>query len=452
MVVIPQFIQQVRQLRRNQHMLRGQLHALQESKLRQLLRHVLVASPFYQRHYGQHGIRLQHVDGISIKDLPPVDKKLLMDNFDDVVCDRRLKRAAIDRFLLEPLVSGKQFLGEFTVVHTSGSTGAPGVFVYGPREVTTVAALMMTRVRRFQLQPRRIRMMTVSAVEGRYAGVAVSQHAPVFLYASARCSVNLPLVEIAARVQAFRPEILAGYPSVLAQLAGEQKAGRLRIAPRTVITSGEPLTAAARQALQEGFGLPPIDLLASSESLVMGATCPGHEHLHLFEDFHIFEVSDADAGVVRSRDEDEQTLMTSLYNYTLPLIRYRMSDRYVLRDEPCPCGCAMTAIKQVAGRSEEYLWFDKRSGEREFIHPLSFVELYAPGLERTRIVQKSRTEFMIEVQGQGHDEIERVLKKQIGIVLDTKGLAESVRFSVCFRDHIPPLSKAGKHQLVVPIH
>jgi phenylacetate-coenzyme A ligase PaaK-like adenylate-forming protein len=52
---------------------------------------------------------------------------------------------------------------------------------------------------------------------------------------------TLPLAEIVARLNTAQPPALQGYPSKLAELAREQLAGRLRIAPRSVMTVSELL-------------------------------------------------------------------------------------------------------------------------------------------------------------------------------------------------------------------
>jgi hypothetical protein len=65
-------------------------------------------------------------------------------------------------------------------------------------------------------------------------------------------SVTQPLAQLVARLNEFRPDHLYGYPSIIAPLADEQLAGRLRLRPEVVITSSEPLTPALRERLHRG--------------------------------------------------------------------------------------------------------------------------------------------------------------------------------------------------------
>ena len=79
-----------------------QLQNLQTKRLKKLLRHVLQYSRFYQWYYKKHGIGLEDVENISVKDLPPISKELMMDHYDDLVCDRFLKKKKFRR-IFEPL-------------------------------------------------------------------------------------------------------------------------------------------------------------------------------------------------------------------------------------------------------------------------------------------------------------------------------------------------------------
>lgn len=85
---------------------------------------------------------------------------------------------------------------------------------------------------------------------------------------------TLPLAEATECLNALQPPALLGYPSKLAQLAGEQRAGRLRIAPQSVAAMGEVLTGADRAAITAGFGVPVVDQFVSTEGLV-GHSEPG---------------------------------------------------------------------------------------------------------------------------------------------------------------------------------
>ncbi|HKB39447.1 MAG TPA: hypothetical protein VKD72_23625, partial [Gemmataceae bacterium] len=73
-----------------------QILALQRKRLRQLLRHASEHSPFYRR-------RLRGLDPARCRlaDVPPLTKADMMEHFDEVVTDRRVSRAGLERFLAD---------------------------------------------------------------------------------------------------------------------------------------------------------------------------------------------------------------------------------------------------------------------------------------------------------------------------------------------------------------
>jgi phenylacetate-CoA ligase len=66
----------------------------------------------------------------DVASLPVMTKTDLMDNFDDIVTDRRLTRELCERHL-GGLAGDACLLGEYRVVAAGGSSGQRGVFAYG---------------------------------------------------------------------------------------------------------------------------------------------------------------------------------------------------------------------------------------------------------------------------------------------------------------------------------
>ena len=64
--------------------------------------------------------------------------------------------------------------------------------------------------------------------------------------------VTLPLAEIVARLNAASPPALLGYPTMLRRLGDERRAGRLRIAPRSVTAMSELLIPADARRHRRG--------------------------------------------------------------------------------------------------------------------------------------------------------------------------------------------------------
>ena len=65
-----------------------------------------------------------------------------------------------------------------------------------------------------------------------------------------------PVDETVAEIDAFRPDIIVGYPTAFYQLADAQRAGRMNIAPEFLQCSGEVVFPEHRQAIEQAFGRP----------------------------------------------------------------------------------------------------------------------------------------------------------------------------------------------------
>ena len=76
--------------------------------------------------------------------------------------------------------------------------------------------------------------------------------------------------KLVEKLNLFQPATLAGYPSALALMAGEQAAGRPHITPVLARTAGENLTEEIRSRISGGPGCRVIDSYASSEAPALG--------------------------------------------------------------------------------------------------------------------------------------------------------------------------------------
>ena len=69
---------------------RAQLASHQQQRLETVVRHAATHSPFYRRWFAQTGAL--GAEPIQLARLPVLDRSLLMEHFDELVCDPRLRR------------------------------------------------------------------------------------------------------------------------------------------------------------------------------------------------------------------------------------------------------------------------------------------------------------------------------------------------------------------------
>lgn len=426
-----------------------QIQELQRKRFKKLLSHVLEKSRFYKRYYQAHGITERDIDKVTAEDLPVIDKQIVMENYDELVCDPALKKAEIERFISDFPNPTINYKGIYKVIHTSGSSGTPGLFVYGPRD-WAIGKSLNFRASIVRISPFRLRIAFIGATDGHYAGVSGVRDVPRLFFNILPLSISNPLEKIRRDITDFQPNALNGYASGLGLLAHEQLAGNLNLSVEKIWCIGEPLAPATRSRIEKAFGVNPIDCYGASETLLMSCECIACHRLHLFDDWFSVQLVDADSRPV-SDGLAGRVIITNLYNYTQPLIRYRMDDEIVLSSEPCPCGWPFRVIEKIVGRSEQTLWFKKADGTREFIHPIVLAEFFVPGLEKFQFVQDENNRLTIRAVISGKkDDIIPAIHNRMTEILSQNALNETVKFDVKLVDNIPNDPKTGKFRLVIP--
>jgi phenylacetate-CoA ligase len=303
--------------------------------------------------------------------LPVVTKAMLMEHFDHVVTDPRVRRADIDAHLVAGV--GHPYLGRYWVTATSGSTGRPGLFLFDRTEWVHVLA-SFARGPDYAGLPtglmHRTRTAIVSSTNPTHMSSRVGATLSSPFVPTLRLDAIAPLVESVARLNTFRPEMLVAYASMAGVLADEQLAGRLRIRPRAVMVSSEVLTGATRRRVEEAWGSGVLfEQYAATEGAGLAAECQQHRGLHLFEDLSIVEVVDESNQPVPPGTFGAKVLLTVLWSRTLPLIRYELHDSLRLSADPCPDGRLTRMLDAIQGRTEGTLHLPGTNGASIAIHP-----------------------------------------------------------------------------------
>ena len=331
-----------------------------QERLRELLRVAQARSPW---HAGRlRGIDAETVRVEDLSRLPPMTKVDLMANWDAIVTDRRLTLQLADTHV-SSLTSDAYLLDELHAAASGGSSGTRGVFVFGWQEW----AMAYIGLPRMFLWDRSVSPELASLPPS--VGVVAAQNASHMTSSMAQTFANpqmqvecfpvtLPLGEIVAGLNAYQPTVLAGYPSALALLAVEARAGRLQIAPRRVSSTSEPLLSHVRRSVEEAFGAPVANIWGISEAGPMGLGCWRSAGMHLCDDLVIVEPVDQAGNSVPVGTRSDAIYVTVLTNSTLPLIRYHITDQFTFLAEPCPCGSAYQRIADVEGRLDDIFTYD----------------------------------------------------------------------------------------------
>jgi len=165
-----------------------------------------------------------------------------------------------------------------------------------------------------------------------------------------RIPVHNRLENITGTLRQIKPDAILALPSMLALLSNSDIS---EINPKLIFTEGESLPRHYRYLIRRAFGLEINDTYGSVEFDRLAFECNEHSGLHTITDCAVLEF--IDDGEQVSPGEPGETIVTGLYNYTMPLIRYNLGDVGVPSDERCACGRSWPLIKSIEGRSIDYI-------------------------------------------------------------------------------------------------
>lgn len=339
-----------------------ELIGVRDERLRRLVAYAKSNSPVFDELY--HDI---DPSDFTLDMLPVTDKKMLSARQDDWFTDPRLTLSVAEEFLAQEQLPGKMLLDSYSVLTTSGSSGKPMLMVRDSCHNNVHAALMQLRLLKGLdkniLNPACNRIASVIFTSGHvssYSSFLRMQKAhPEFANNMIAISVLEPVADIVARLNDFRPEVLTGYPSVLAMLAKKVQAGNLNIQPKMVACSAEVLTRDNYRLLCDAFGCRVLNNYCSTEGGELAMSCP-EGHLHINSDWVILEGVDKNGRPVPDGEMSEGVLVTDLSNFVQPVIRYYVNDQVRISHEPCPCGSNLPTV-EIIGRQDDSFTFGTKS-------------------------------------------------------------------------------------------
>lgn len=372
--IMLKLMSKLKQMRQHERWTRSQLEAYQAESLRRLREFAYERSPFYQRFH--KGLTDQ-----PLQELPILTKATVMENFDELVTDLTVRLEDVRAHMANDR-EGKRFLNQYWVTATSGTTGNPGIFLYNQDEWSFIIA-GFGRAHEWAGVPmtptHHMKMATVASLTSGSPWHMSAQGAKTlqnwFMRAwmpTLSLDAAQPLPEIVQQLNAWQPQLLTGYASMMRILADEQLAGRLRVHPHMILPGSEVLTDEIRRLIKQAWGYLPFNAYGATEGGGLAAETSDHTGLYLFEDNVIFEVVDEQYRPVQPGVYGDKLLITVLFSRTQPLIRYELSDSVLLLPDTGSSSLPFARIDGIQGRTEDILHLPEVSGTEVAVHPITF--------------------------------------------------------------------------------
>ncbi len=334
---------------------RREMELIQNDLLQRLVVHAYANVPYYRQLFDGHGIDPREIR--SSEDLCRVP-----------ITSKRDLQIQPPRDLVARGLDPESLLA----VTTNGSSGRPFTVRRTWLEQNWLHAFRL-RAHRYlgrRMSDRMVRVGRVRSIDPRDSKALGRVLGKLRIYRFVEVSTLLEPDEILARLRDLRPDVLNGYPGVLARLMGLMgERDRQAIRPRFVLTGAEVLTRQQRAQLVSGLGVPVFDLYGCAEFNLVAWECRDTSQMHTCDDAVIVEVVQDGRSVATG--ERGEVVATSLYSYAMPLIRYRLDDVVTKGYTCCPCGQPYSTVHAVQGRVAEH--FLLRSGR--MIHPFEISEV-----------------------------------------------------------------------------
>ncbi|MFC2081642.1 phenylacetate--CoA ligase family protein [Candidatus Bipolaricaulota bacterium] len=240
---------------------------------------------------------------------------------------------------------------------TSGSTGLPLTVFMSRSEAHFRRALLLGAWRRAAPLRFPLTVADLGSLEWKDDAATVRRRGPVKIV---RISIMLPVQEQIKCLMEHRPQILTGYPTSLQILSEALSATSNRTSfLHLVATRGEILHEETRRILHSALGSRVADFYNCEEIGNIAWECPADPSmLHVNTDGCVVEVVGEDGQRVPVGCEG-RVIVTNLYNWTMPFIRYDLHDRGVIHHpggERCECGSRSPRLLVLQGRDDDYLY------------------------------------------------------------------------------------------------
>ena len=363
------------QLLRTQWKSREEIEAIQERKLRALIRQAYDHVPYYRRI-------------MDARKLKPGDFRTALDLERLPLLSRNdLRGAPAAEFSDGTIPPGK-----CVAPTTSGTTGEPLRVLYRRKDWTI---MNLTWLRAFQAsgmspwQKRAAFTGSRGPEEGRhwYEYFGVWRRKDISTWLDRKAWIEA--------VRGWKPAALVGYAMTLHVFAEAVQKSRVSdIRPEFIFSTAGILDPATRRVLNDVFGAEVVDIYASIESGCLAWECRECRGYHLSEDTLVVEI--LKDGRPARPGESGEVVITNLHSFAMPLIRYRNGDEAALAGHEPRCGRGLRLLAGIQGRVNDCVVF--KSGERLSSQPFFFAVQDIPGVRRWRITQESFDRLHLEIE------------------------------------------------------
>ncbi len=395
-------VQAFRTMMQNQWLGPGALKVYQNKELRAFIGSISRNVPYYSRLFREKGIDPASIQSKEdLVKLPFLTKSIIRAHCDE------LKTTAPHR------------LSQF---NTGGSSGEPLIFFIGNHRVShdVAAKWRATRWWDVNIGDREIVLWGSPIELGKQDKIKAIRDKLFRTELISAFELNSETkAHIVSEIIRQKPPMLFGYPSVYAMLAEYAEQRGINLANsgvKVIFVTSEKLYDHQRELIQRVFNAPVANGYGGRDAGFIAHECP-QGNMHITADDIVVEIIGSDNQPVKNGEAGE-IVVTHLRTDEFPFVRYRTGDIGVVSDELCPCGRGLPILKEVQGRTTDFI----TALDGTQMHGLALIYHVrdVPGVKNFKIVQRSlqQTDILLEVndsfENESLKEIESNFKRRLG--------------------------------------
>lgn len=202
----------------------------------------------------------------------------------------------------------------------------------------------------------------------------------------------------------------------------------------SIISMAEKLSDSTKKDLQTLFNCNVVSRYSNMENGVLAQECPNENEFHLNHASYVFELLKLDSDEPADVGELGRIVITDLFNYAMPLIRYDTGDLGI-KSESSKCDLKSPVFRSIDGRQVDMMYDTKDSP----ISPLCEFGLDEfCKLKQYQVVQIGKGDYILNVNGAegvySEESLSEAMKKTLG---------SDAKIAVVHHNEIPHLS-SGK--------
>lgn len=208
-----------------------------------------------------------------------------------------------------------------------------------------------------------------------------------------------------------------------------------------IIAIAEKLKESTRELAEKTFGCKVLSRYASAETGVLSHECPEEKKHHLNTAGYYIEILALDSDKTVGFGKIGRVVVTDLYSFGMPLIRYDTGDLAILSNEKCKCGRTSPIFEKLEGRAVENV----TDPDGNLISWIAINDALWPYTEISefQFIQLTKNSYKLKlVSNQKNKSDDKILRDYLGI------LGKSAKLELEYVDKIE-YERSGKKPYII---